>query len=260
MQVSEHAKVLVVEDDLEICHLIELVLAAAHLDVRAVGDGETALVVAQAWVPDVMLLDLDIPATDGFEVCRQLRTFSNAYVVMLTARTEDSDKVIGFSTGADDYLTKPFSPPELVARVHAMLRRPRDLVKTSPVRVEQALGLLEIDVDAHEVRVAGDRVLLTKIEFDLLATLTENVRQVLTRDQLRERVWGGSRRADDHTVDVHMSNLRRKISATGHGGMITTVRGVGYRFIPKSQVVHPLNDQQRTPGQRTPASKSRPRV
>jgi len=230
-QVSEPAKILVVEDNPEISYLIELTLADARLDVRAVGDGDRALAAAQDWVPDVVLLDLNIPGPDGVEVCRRLRRFSNAYVLMLTGRAEEVDKLIGLSVGADDYLTKPFSPRELLARVQAMLRRPRDLAGAAAGEP----GPVEIDLEAREVRVAGEAVVLTKIEFDLLAALMENARQVHTRDQLRERVWGGSWLADDHAVDVHMSNLRRKLCATGEAGMITTVRGVGYRYIPKDR-------------------------
>ncbi|MCS7479444.1 response regulator transcription factor [Umezawaea endophytica] len=224
----EPAKILVVEDNPEISYLIELALVEARLDVRAVGDGDGALAAAQDWEPDVVLLDLGIPGPDGVEVCRRLRRFSNAYVLMLTGRAEEVDKLIGLSVGADDYLTKPFSPRELLARVQAMLRRPRDLAGSAVVET----GLVAMDLAAREVRVAGEVVGLTKIEFDLLAALMEDVRQVHTRDQLRERVWGGSRLADDHAVDVHMSNLRRKLSATGEAGMITTVRGVGYRYVP----------------------------
>lgn len=226
-RVSEPAKVLVVEDDPEIRYVIELALADARLEVRGVDDGDRALAAARDWGPDVVLLDLSIPGPDGVEVCRRLRGFSNAYVLMLTGRSEEVDKLIGLSVGADDYLTKPFSPRELVARVQAMLRRPRDLAET---RDRRLVGLVEIDRDVREVRVGGEAVILTKIEFDLLVALTENVRHVHTRDQLRERVWGGSWLADDHAVDVHMSNLRRKLGAAGRGEMITTVRGVGYRF------------------------------
>ena len=228
-RVSEPAKILVVEDNPEISYLIELALGDARLDVRTVGDGDGALSVAREWAPDVVLLDLGLPGPDGVEVCRRLRGFSNAYVLMLTGRAEEVDKLIGLSVGADDYLTKPFSPRELLARVHAMLRRPRYLAGAATV----ATGPVEIDLDAREVRVAGEAVVLTKIEFDLLAALMENARQVHTRDQLRERVWGGSWLADDHAVDVHMSNLRRKLSAKGEAGMITTVRGVGYRYVPE---------------------------
>ncbi|MCO1653869.1 response regulator transcription factor [Pseudonocardia humida] len=232
------ARVLIVEDDVEISYLIELALADAHLDVRTVGHGDQALSEVHDWAPDVVLLDLSIPGPDGLEVCRRLRQFSDAYVLMLTGRADEVDKVIGLSIGADDYLTKPFSPRELAARVQAMLRRPHELPQAGQRRGRgqqpdgHPSGSLEIDVAAREVRVRGTLIALTKIEFDLLAALAEDERQVRTRDQLRERVWGGAWLADEHAVDVHMSNLRRKLAAAGEGQTITTVRGVGYRITP----------------------------
>ncbi|WP_410676537.1 response regulator transcription factor [Amycolatopsis sp. cmx-4-68] len=224
------AKILIVEDDPEIRFVIESAFARARVDVRAVGDGNQALTTTRDWAPDVILLDLSIPGPDGVEVCRRLRHFSNAYVLMLTGRAEEVDKLIGLSVGADDYLTKPFSPRELVARVQAMLRRPRELAGAEGRR---PAGVVEIDRDTREVRVGGKPVSLTKIEFGLLTALTDNIRQIHTRDQLRERVWGGASLADDHAVDVHMSNLKHKLGAAGYGGMIATVRGVGYRFMPR---------------------------
>jgi DNA-binding response OmpR family regulator len=235
---SRPAKVLIVEDDVEISYLIELALADAHLDVRTVDDGARALSQAHDWGPDVVLLDLNIPGPDGFEVCRQLRQFSDAYVVMLTGRAEEVDKLIGLSVGADDYLTKPFSPRELAARVQAMLRRPHALLQSrqrrgpDPQHQLRSMGSLEIDLAAREVRTGGRLIVLTKIEFDLLAALAADRRQVHTRDQLRESVWGGAWMADEHAVDVHMSNLRRKLTAAGETEIITTVRGVGYRITP----------------------------
>ncbi len=237
---DEPAKILIVEDDPEISYLVELALADARLDVRAVDDGDQALAEARGWAPDVVLLDLNIPGPDGVEVCRQLRQFSDAYVLMLTGRADEVDKLIGLSVGADDYLTKPFSPRELAARVQALLRRPHGLLHAdrraggTGVRDVRVLGRVEIDLEARAVRVHGAPIALTKIEFDLLAALTENPNQVRTRDQLRERVWGGSWLADEHAVDVHMSNLRRKLDAPGDVAMITTVRGVGYRITPWS--------------------------
>jgi DNA-binding response OmpR family regulator len=232
------AKVLIVEDDHDISYLIELALSGAHLDVRTVDNGDRALSETHEWAPDVVLLDLNIPGPDGIEVCRQLRQFSDAYVVMLTGRTDEVDKLVGLSIGADDYLTKPFSPRELAARVQAMLRRPHDLVRDrrrpdpGPRPNLRTVGSLEIDLEAREVRAAGELVVLTRIEFDLLAALAEDMRQVHTRDKLRERVWGGAWLADEHAVDVHMSNLRRKLTAAGERETITTVRGVGYRITP----------------------------
>ncbi|OLR94093.1 DNA-binding response regulator [Actinokineospora bangkokensis] len=235
-RVSGTAKVLVVEDTPDISEVIELALTGARLDVLAVDDGHRALAAALDWSPDVVVLDLNIPGPDGFEVCRRLRQFSAAYVLMLTARADEVDKLVGLSVGADDYLTKPFSPRELVARVQAMLRRPRALAGTAPAEPLPAttrdVGPVRLDLDAREVTVSGRPVALTRIEYDLLVALTENTRQVRTRDQLRERVWGGSWLADDHAVDVHMSNLRRKLTAAGATGVIATVRGVGYRVSP----------------------------
>ena len=224
-------KVLIVEDNPDITVMIELSLVDAQLDLRTVDDGDCALAVARDWTPDLVLLDLNIPGPDGFEVCRRLRTYSDVYVIMLTGRTDEVDMLAGLSAGADDYVTKPFSPRELAARVEALLRRPHDLAHAAGIN-ERNLGSLDIDLSAREVRVDGSPVDLTKIEFDLLVALTENVRQVRTRDQLRERVWGGSWLADEHAVDVHMSNLRRKLRAGGQDEMITTVRGIGYRFGP----------------------------
>jgi DNA-binding response OmpR family regulator len=237
---SKPVKVLVVEDNPEIRYVIELALGDAGLEVLAVDDGDRALAEAREWAPDVVLLDLNIPGPDGLEVCRRLRQFSSAYVIMLTGRAEEVDKLVGLSVGADDYLTKPFSPRELVARIQAMLRRPPDLAsdgrRSGLADDEQrTLGPLDIDMKAREVRVDGAPIELTKIEFELLAALTENVRHVRTRDQLRERAWGGSWLADDHAVDVHMSNLRHKLSAAGQAEMITTVRGIGYRITPRNR-------------------------
>ncbi len=235
-----------VEDNPEISYVIELALADPRLEVRVVSDGDRALTEACEWVPEVVVLDLNIPGPDGLEVCRRLRRFSDAYVIMLTGRAEEVDKLIGLSVGADDYLTKPFSPRELLARVQAMLRRPRDRAPVQQDRgVQQdggavdgddrrAVGSVEIDLDAREVSVRGHLIALTKIEFDLLVALTDNARQVLSRDQLRQRAWGDTLLADDHAVDVHMSNLRRKLSEAGETGMITTVRGVGFRIAPRS--------------------------
>ncbi len=229
--VSVPAKVLVVEDNPDVSQLIGMALSAARLDVRSVDDGDRALAAALDWAPDVVLLDLGIPGPDGIEVCRRLRRFSNAYVLILTARAEEVDKLIGLSVGADDYLTKPFSPRELVARIQAMLRRPKELGVAVPEQVsaERVVGPLRIDVEAHEVTVDGTHLVLTRLEFALLDALTENVRLVSSRDRLRRAAWGEAWLADDHAVDVHLSNLRRKLAGAGVDGFIATVRGVGYR-------------------------------
>ncbi|WP_410575485.1 response regulator transcription factor [Amycolatopsis sp. cmx-4-61] len=223
------AKVLVVEDTDSIREVVVLALDDACFDVRTAADGDHALAELQAWDPDVVVLDLNIPGPDGLEVCRRLRSFSQAYVVMLTAKSDEVDKLVGLASGADDYLTKPFSPRELVARIQAMLRRPRSRGTPEPAS-GRVVGPVRIDVEARDVTVGGEHVELTRIEFDLLDALTENVRAVSSRDALRRRAWGESWRADDHAVDVHLSNLRRKLAAAGAPGFIATVRGIGYRI------------------------------
>ena len=178
----------------------------------------------------MIVLDLMLPGIDGIEACRQIRSFSDAYIVMLTARVEEIDRIVGLSTGADDYVTKPFSPGELMARVRAMLRRPR------PSRAQEPLGArrfgdLEIDPQAREVRLAGEPIELTKLEFDLLDALSAEPRVVFSRERLLERVWGGEWFGDDHVVDVHIANLRTKLSDDPRNPRyVRTVRGVGYRM------------------------------
>jgi DNA-binding response OmpR family regulator len=167
---------------------------------------------------------------DGIEVCRRIRTFSDAYVIMLTARRDEVDKLVGLSVGADDYLTKPFSPRELVARIRAMLRRPRagGPAEARPLR---RFGALEIDPAGREVRIGGTEVELTKVEFDLLDALSAEPRVAFSRRRLTERVWGGDWYGDDHVVDVHIANLRRKLGdEAARPRYIRTVRGVGYRM------------------------------
>ena len=172
-----------------------------------------------------------LPGLDGVEVCRQLRTFSDAYVVMLTARHEEIDKLIGLSVGADDYLTKPFSPRELIARIRAMLRRPR--AEARPAGGLRVFGDLTIDPDAREVTVAGEPVALTRTEFDILDALSAAPRQAYARRSLVTDVWGADWFGDDHLVDVHIAHLRAKLAEdTAHPRYILTVRGVGYRMGP----------------------------
>jgi DNA-binding response OmpR family regulator len=183
--------------------------------------------------PDVIVLDLGLPGIDGVEVCRQVRTFSDAYIIMLTARAEEIDKLIGLSVGADDYLTKPFSPRELVARVRAMLRRPRAETAPSQDQVRR-FGDLTVDPQAREVTVAGRIVELTRTEFDILEALSSQPRRVFSRRALVTDVWGSDWFGDDHLVDVHIAHIRAKLAADNAAGAghITTVRGVGYRMGP----------------------------
>jgi DNA-binding response OmpR family regulator len=173
-----------------------------------------------------------LPGLDGMEVLRELRRFSEAYVIMLTARAEEVDRIVGLSTGADDYLTKPFSPGELVARIRAMLRRPR--TATREAAEEDAplkFGELTIDLARREVRLGEEQVSLTALQFDLLATLASRPGLVFSRGQLLEHVWGEDYFGDDHVVDVHVANLRKKVEDDPSSPRyVQTVRGVGYRF------------------------------
>jgi DNA-binding response OmpR family regulator len=225
-------RALVVDDEPPLVRLVTSYLERDGFQVRAAGDGLQAVDLARIFQPEVIVLDLMLPGLDGIEACRQIRTFSDAYIVMLTARAEEVDKLVGLGVGADDYLTKPFSPRELVARIRAMLRRPRAAtLVAAPAAPIRRFGDLEIDPAAREVRVAGQMLELTRLEFDLLEALSERPRVVLSRRQLLERVWGGDWVGDDHLVDVHIANLRRKLGddprAPRH---ILTVRGVGYRM------------------------------
>ncbi|MEX2274330.1 MAG: response regulator transcription factor [Actinomycetota bacterium] len=222
-------RVLVVEDSPEFRELITAQLESSGFRVHAIGDGAEAIEIERAERFDVIVLDLGLPGLDGVEVCRQIRTFSAAYIVMLTGRDDEVDKLIGLSVGADDYMTKPFSVRELTARVNAMLRRPREPEGTTQLR---RLRDLVVDPAAREVLVADHRIELTRTEFDLLEALTANPKLVLSRRQLLERVWGPDWYGDDHVVDVHVSSLRRKLGdSADHPKYIRTVRGVGYRLV-----------------------------
>ena len=221
-------RVLVVDDEANLVELVQGYLAREGYQVLTAGDGPTALAVTREAQPDLIVLDLMLPGFDGLEVCRRVRQFSDAYILMLTARAEEVDKVLGLSMGADDYLTKPFSPRELVARVKAMLRRPR--ASTPEPEPPRRLGDLIIDAARFEVRKRGQQVVLTARELALLATLAAHPGRVFTRAQLLEKVWG-SEFFDDHVVDVHVGNLRRKLEDDpSHPRWVQTVRGVGYRI------------------------------
>ena len=220
--------VLVVEDDPAIAHLLEEYLGREGFDVDTAADGERGVEVARDARPDVIILDLMLPGIDGIEVCRRVRAFSDAYILILTARGEEVDRVIGLSVGADDYVVKPFSPRELSARVQALLRRPRHDQAPDHLR---SFGDLVIDAAAREVTLAGAPVDLTRTEFDLLEALSARPRAVLERGRLLDHVWGGDRYGDDHVLDVHVANLRRKLGDDPTvSRYIRTVRGVGYRM------------------------------
>jgi two-component system, OmpR family, alkaline phosphatase synthesis response regulator PhoP len=231
--VDRPVTILVVDDEQPLTVLIARYLEREGYRPLVAHDGREALDIARRESPDLVVLDLMLPEIDGLEVCRQLRQFSDAYVLMLTARAEEIDRVVGLSVGADDYVTKPFSPRELVARIRAMLRRPRQLVgqeSHAPLDLLRFDDLL-IDLAAHEVCRGSEPISLTPLEFRLLETLSGNPGLVHTRAQLLEQVWGGDFYGDDHVVDVHISNLRRKLEPDpGNPQYIETVRGVGYRF------------------------------
>lgn len=227
-------QVLVVDDERSLAKVVASYLARDGYQVRCVFDGPAALDAAREDEPDVVVLDLMLPGLDGVEVCRRLRTFSDCYVIMLTARTEEADKLTGLGVGADDYLTKPFSPRELVARVAAMQRRPRQ-PRGRPEPAPRRFGPLEVDVPAREARLDGAPVPLTRTEFDLLAVLSARPNVVLSRAELITAVWGEGWVGDEHLVDVHIGHLRRKLGDAPAGPrFILTVRGIDYRMGPQS--------------------------
>jgi DNA-binding response OmpR family regulator len=231
--------VLVVEDTDEIRELVTTVLRRAGMEVREVSSGAAALEEVRRDPPDLIVLDLGLPDADGTEVCRQIRAETQCYVLMLTARAEEVDLLIGLAVGADGYMAKPFSPRELVARVQAMLRFPRQ-VQAAPAAGDAAtdasavrrLAELEVDEETREVRVDGEVVDLTRTEFDLLAALASRPGRVLQRETLLREVWQTDWEGNLRLVEAHMSNLRRKLVAAGlNSPEIRTVRGVGYRLV-----------------------------
>ncbi|MBA2618656.1 MAG: response regulator transcription factor [Rubrobacter sp.] len=231
-------RALVVEDEVNLVELLRGYLEREGFEVYAAFDGEAGLEAARRVEPDIIVLDWMLPGLDGLEVLRELRRFSEAYVIMLTARAEEVDKIVGLSAGADDYLTKPFSPGELVARVRALLRRPRGAAAAHEEEEPLAFGELEIDPARRRVRLGEDGVALTALEFDLLLALASRPGFVFGRRRLLEQVWGEDYFGDDHVVDVHVANLRKKLNAArdGAGGRyVRTVRGVGYRFEGSSE-------------------------
>ncbi len=226
---SHPPRVLVVDDEPPIVDLVRGYLEREGYEVLSAPDGPTGLQLARTSSPDVLVLDVMLPGLDGIEVCRSLRTFSDAYVLMLTARGEEIDRVVGLSVGADDYLGKPFSPRELVARVKALLRRPRTTVATAAPP-----AALVLDEGRHEVRVDGRPVELTATEFGILAALVRDPGVVLGRATLLDRIWGPDFVGDDHLVDVHVANLRRKLGDDpGRPRFVETIRGVGYRLVTR---------------------------
>ena len=225
-------RALVVEDEIPLASLLGSYLQRGGFDVHVVHDGLVAVAKAREVDPDVIVLDLGLPGLDGIEVCREIRRFTDAYVVILTARSEEVDTLIGLSVGADDYLTKPFSPRELMARVEAMLRRPRTRPHGPAEGADvRSFGRLTIDAAGREVWVDGVPVPLTRTEFDLLAVLSQRPGMVFSRRQLIDAVWGSEWLSDEHLVDVHIGHLRHKLADdAAEPTFVRTVRGVGYRM------------------------------
>jgi DNA-binding response OmpR family regulator len=221
------ARVLVVEDDSRTAASVVLYLRHAGYDVAQAADGHAGIATAAYFRPDLVVLDLMLPGVDGLEVCRTLRKTSGVPIIMLTARATEDDKLRGLELGADDYLTKPFSPRELVARVAAVLRR------TKPAARVVRCGDVDVDIGLRQVRRRGEPVAITATEFRLLEALASAPGRAFTRAELAERAFGHDHEALDRTIDVHVMNLRRKIepAGRGHPSVIVTVFGTGYRLV-----------------------------
>ncbi len=249
-------KILIIEDEEGIIHLLNLYLKDAGFDVVAAKDGADGLALHAREHPDLVILDIMLPAIDGFEVCRRIRQWSKTPILMLTARGSEDDRIQGLDLGADDYLVKPFSPRELVSRVRAILRRVHGGEGSETRSVGGTGGIggiggevtavndtvmhfsgLTIDLPARRVEVGGVEVMLTPTEFDLLALLAKSPGRVFTREILMNKVWGYDYLGDGHTIDVHISALRKKLEANAEQRYITTVWRVGYRFEVKTRSI-----------------------
>jgi DNA-binding response OmpR family regulator len=236
MEETRGYRALVVDDEVALAGVVASYLAREHFDVSVAHNGHDAVTMAREIDPDVVVLDLALPGIDGLEACRQLRTFSDAYVVMLTARDTEVDTIVGLSVGADDYVTKPFSPRELVARIRAMLRRPRTVSSAEPdsapdPQPPRIFGALNIDVAGRQVFIDDEPIMLTRTEFDVLAALSSRPGVVFSRRQLLETVWADTWVGNEHLVDVHIGHLRRKLGDDPSAPRyVMTVRGVGYRM------------------------------
>jgi two-component system OmpR family response regulator len=224
-------KILVVEDDPNLLETLRYNLQKESYKIVTATDGEQALAVARGEKPDLIILDIMLPKINGFEVCRILRKEMTTPILMLTARADETDKIVGLEIGADDYMTKPFSMRELTARVRAMLRRKNMAETPPPGSAPIKIGPLEIDLARHRASLSGMVLDLSPKEYDLLAFLASNRGLVFSREQLLEKVWGYDYAGDTRTVDVHIRWLRRKIeSDPGHPAYLLTVRGTGYKM------------------------------
>jgi two-component system alkaline phosphatase synthesis response regulator PhoP len=228
---SAALRILVVDDEQSVLDLLVYNLKKAHYDVLTADDGRKALDLARQAEPDLILLDLMLPEIDGLDVCRELRYSSRVPIIMITARGEEVDRVVGLELGADDYICKPFSVRELMARIKAVLRRTQpEVTETAPLLLGP--GGLRLDVERREVTVGNISIDLTRLEFDLLHTLLLNVGRVLTRERLLEEVWGYDFAGDTRAVDSAIKRLRARLrSADPQADNIEAVRGLGYKFL-----------------------------
>lgn len=222
------AKILIVDDDLNICELLRLYLQKDGFQTVVVNDGTAAIEAAKNEAPDLILLDIMLPKMDGWQVCREIRKNSNVPIIMLTAKGETFDKILGLELGADDYVTKPFDAKEIVARVKAVLRRssPEDITKAKEVSYDK----LKINLTNYELTVDGKNIDTPPKELELIYHLASNPNRVYTRDQLLDEVWGFDYYGDSRTVDVHVKRLREKLEGVSDEWSLKTVWGVGYKF------------------------------
>lgn len=226
----QRGRILVIEDEPNVSELVSLYLSREGFEVEVAADGRTGLQLFESRKPDLVVLDLLLPEIDGWEVCRQIRTQSQTPIIMLTARTDDLDRILGLEMGADDYVPKPFNPRELVARVRAVLRR----VRAPQLQESESIlrsPMLEVNRRRRTAQVAGQEVALTPKEFELLWLMASNPGRTFTREELLEHVWGFDYFGDERTIDVHVKRLRRKLEPDGLPyRYLHTVWGVGYRF------------------------------
>ncbi|NLL48684.1 MAG: response regulator transcription factor [Firmicutes bacterium] len=220
-------KVLIVDDEVSIQELIRFNLEQAGFDTEVAGDGLEAIEMFESYKPDMIVLDLMLPGKDGYDVCKEIRRTSNVPIIMLTAKETELERVLGLELGADDYMTKPFSPLELVARIKAVLRRASG--QENQDENEYKVGSIFLQVDTREVKVNDESVDLTRKEFDLLHIFMQNMGKVLTREVLLQKVWGYEYEGETRTVDVHIRHLRRKLGPEGET-RIETIHGVGYKL------------------------------
>ena len=229
---SDALRVLVVEDEIELAAVVISYFEREGYLVDSAVDGPSAVEKARIGLPDLIILDLMLPGFDGIEVCRQVRSFSDAYILMLTAREEEIDKIVGFAVGADDYVVKPVSPRELIARSKAILRRPRAQSSVNSAEATAGkihFGEITLDSNSRTVSFENHAVDLTKTEFDLLEIMMESPKSVFSRRTLLESVWGGEWYGEIHVVDVHIGHLRKKLTDAGASErVVRTIRGIGY--------------------------------